>query len=137
MSLYGHLTLKGTPVRALVDTGASVSCLGYETYVANQHHWGPLEKEPRNFLAAGGKSLDLVGRTSYLPIRWGEVEGFARFIVAKDLKDPDAILGMDLLVPLKVKIDIGKGTIHAAKPAPRLMWSLALPLNIFLPPSSN
>ena len=42
-ALYGHLIINGVHVRGMLDTGASVSCIGYDLYLQHQQAWGPLD----------------------------------------------------------------------------------------------
>ena len=56
-ALFGQVTLEGVPVRGLVDTGTSLSCLGYEVYLRHQETWGPLEPYHSCVSGADGEPL--------------------------------------------------------------------------------
>ena len=41
--ITGQLTLKGIPVLGLVDTGASMTCMGFSVWWKYRAQWGPLK----------------------------------------------------------------------------------------------
>ena len=104
-AISGHILLNNVSIRGLVDTGASVSCLGLDIYLQHQHQWGPLQPYHAHVSGADGAPLPIAGRTEYLHLVWGERSGQARFIVIRGLQDPSALIGMDLMQPLGVLID--------------------------------
>ena len=113
--LFGRLHLEQVPVLGLVDTGASVSCLGWELYQQHAPTWGPLEEFPTIVRGANGGPLPIAGRTRYLQLQWGPARAWARFVIIRGLEDPSALIGMDIMAPLQVQIDT-----HTRLAAPRI-----------------
>ena len=67
--ITGQLTLEGIPILGLVDTGASVTCLGFSVWWHYHAQWGAMKQ--------------IAGRTGcqHLDTQWGEARGRASFIV--------------------------------------------------------
>ena len=68
---------------------------------------------------AHGKPLHIAGRTEHLDIQWGEARCRASFIVIVGLESPPCLIGMDIMRPLRVHIDVTKGTATPAQPDPQ------------------
>ena len=68
---------------------------------------------------AYGKPLNIAGRTEHLDIQWGEERGRASFIVIVGLESPPCLIGMDIMRPLRVHIDVTNGTATPAQPDPQ------------------
>ena len=59
--ITGQLTLEGIPVLGLVDTGASVTCLGFDIWWRYRAQWGPLRQFEGTVHGAHGKPLQIAG----------------------------------------------------------------------------
>ena len=112
--ISGQLTIEGIPVLGLVDTGASVTCLGFAIWWRYRAQWGALKQFEGTVHGAHGKPLNIAGRTEHLDIQWGEARGRARFIVIVGLESPPCLIGMDIMRPLRVHIDVTNGTVTPA-----------------------
>ena len=53
------------------------------------------------------------------PLQWGEARGRACFIVIVGLESPPCLIGMDIMRPLRVHIDVTHGTATPAQPDPQ------------------
>ena len=53
------------------------------------------------------------------PSTWGEARGRASFIVIVCLVSPPCLIGMDIMLPLRVHIDVTNGTATPAQPDPQ------------------
>ena len=69
--------------------------------------------------SAHGKPLQIAGKTQHLDIQWGEARGRASFIVIVGLESPLCLIGMDIMRPLCVHIDVTNGTATPAQPDPQ------------------
>ena len=103
----------------LVDTGASVTCLGFAIWWRYRAQWGALKPFENTVHGAHGKPLHIAGRTEHLDIQWGEARGRASFIVIVGLESPPCLIGMDIMRPLRVRIDVTAGTATPAQPDPQ------------------
>ena len=117
--ISGLLHIEGIPVEGLVDTGASVTCLGFAIWWRYRAQWGSLEPFAHTVRGAHGKPLQIAGRTQHLDIQWGEARGRASFIVIVGLESPPCLIGMDIMRPLRVRIDVTEGTATPAQPDPQ------------------
>ena len=117
--ISGLLTIEGIPVEGLVDTGASVTCLGFAIWWRYRAQWGALNPFTNTVHGAHGKPLHIAGRTEHLDIQWGEARGRASFIVIVGLESPPCLIGMDIMRPLRVRIDVTEGTATPAQPDPQ------------------
>ena len=117
--ISGQLIIEGVPVLALVDTGASVTCLGFDVWWRYRTQWGALKPYGSAVHGAHGKPLNIAGRTEHLDIQWGEPRGRASFIVIVGLESPPCLIGMDIMRPLRVRIDVMNGTATPAQPDPQ------------------
>ena len=117
--IKGQLTLEGIPILGLVDTGASVTCLGFSVWWSYRAQWGALKQFEGTVHSAHGKPLQIAARTQHLNIQWGEARGRASFIVIVGLESPPCLIGMDIMRPLRVHIDVTNGTATPAQPDPQ------------------
>ena len=115
----GLLTIEGIPVEGLVDTGASITCLGFAIWWRYRAQWGALKPFTSAVHGAHGKPLQIAGRTEHLDIQWGEARGRASFVVIIGLESPPCLIGMDIMRPLRVRIDVTEGTATPAQPDPQ------------------
>ena len=95
--ITGQLTLEGIPVLELVDTGASVTCLGFDIWWRYRAQWGPLRQFEGAVHGAHGKPLQIAGKTQHLDLQWGEARGWACFIVIVGLESPPCLIGIDIM----------------------------------------
>ena len=117
--ITGQLTLEGSPVLGLKDTGASVTCLEFSVWWRYHAQWGPLRQFEGTVHGAQGKPLQIAGKTQHLDLQWGEARGRACFIVIVGLESPLCLIGMDIMRPLRVHIDVTNGTATPAQPDPQ------------------
>ena len=117
--ISGQLSIEGIPVLGLVDTEASVTCLGFAIWWRYRSQWGALKQFEGTVHGAHGKPLNIAGRTEHLDIQWGEARGQASFIVIVGLESPPCLIGMDIMRPLRVHIDVTNGTATPAQPDPQ------------------
>ena len=117
--ISGLLSIEGIPVEGLVDTGASVTCLGFAIWWRYRPQWGELKPFTSTVHGAHGKPLHIAGRTEHLDIQWGEARGRASFIVIVGLESFPCLIGMDIMRPLRVRIDVTEGTATPAQPDPQ------------------
>ena len=68
---------------------------------------------------AHGKPLQIAGKTQHLDLQWGEARGRDCFIVIVCLESPPCLIGMDIMRPLRVHIDVTHGTATPAQPDPQ------------------
>ena len=120
--ITGQLTLEGIPVLGVVDTGASVTCLGFDIWWRYRAQWGPLRQFERVVHGAHGKPLQIAGKTQHLDLQWGEARGQACFIVIVGLESPPCLIGMDIMRPLRFHIDVTNGTATPAQPDPQTVY---------------
>ena len=113
--ITGQLTLEGIPVLGLIDTGASVTCLGFSVWWRYRAQWGPLRQFEGTVHGTHGKPLQIAGKTQHLNLQWGE----ACFIVIVGLESPSCLIGMDIMRPLRVHIDVTHRTATPAQPDPQ------------------
>ena len=117
--ITGQLTLEGIPVPSLVDTGASVTCMGFSVWWRYLAQWGPLKPFGGVVHGAHGKPLQIAGKKQHLDLQWGEARGRACFIVIIGLESSPCRIGMDIMQPLHVRIDVTNGTATPAQPDPQ------------------
>ena len=117
--ITGQLNLEGISVLGLIDTGASVTCMGFSVWWQYRTHWGPLKPFEEVIHSAHGKPLQIAGKTQHLNLHWGEARGRACFIVIIGLESPPVLIGMDIMRPLRVRIDLTNGTATPAQPDPQ------------------
>ena len=54
-----------------------------------------------------------------MDLQWGEAQGRASFVVIVGLESPPCLIGMDIMRPLRVRIDVTNGTATPAQPDPQ------------------
>ena len=118
-SISGQLIIEGVPVIGLVHTGASITCLGFDVWWRCRAQWGALKPYGNTVRRAHSKPLSIAGRTEHLDIQWGEARGRASFVVIVGLESPPCLIGMDIMRPLRVRIDVTNGTATPAQPDPQ------------------
>ena len=114
--ITGQLTLEDIPVLGFIDTGASVTCMGFSVWWQYRAQWGPL-KPFRGVVH--GKPLQIAGKTQHLDLQWGEARGRTCFIVIIGLESLPCLIGMDIMQLLHVRIDVTNGTATPAQPDPQ------------------
>ena len=87
--------------------------------VAIPHPIGSLEVFQGVVHGAHGKPLQIAGKTQHLNLQWGKARGRASFIVIIGLESPPVLIGMDIMRPLRVQIDVTNGTATPAQPDPQ------------------
>ena len=102
-----------------MDTGASITCLGFAIWWRYRAQWRALKPFTNAVHGAHGKPLQIAGRTEHLDIQWGEARGRASFVVIIGLESPPCLIGMDIMRPLRVRIDVTEGTATPAQPDPQ------------------
>ena len=117
--ITGQLTLEGILVLGLVDTGALVTCLRFSIWWRYRAQWGSLRQFEGTVHGAHGKRLQIAGKTQHLDVQWGEARGWACFVVIVGLESPPCLIGMDIMRPLRVHIEITNGTATPTQPIPQ------------------
>ena len=135
-TITGQLTLEGIPVLGLVDTGASVTCMGFSVWWRYRAQWGPLKPFGGVVQCTHGKPLQIAGKTQHLDLQWGEARGRACFIVIIGLESPPSLIGMDIMQPLRVRIDVTNGTVTPAQPDPQTIHLNAAQQQKIAPPQN-
>ena len=102
-----------------MDTGASVTCLGFSVWWLYCTQWGPLRQFEGTVHGAHGKPLQIDGKTQHLDLQWGEARGRACFIVIVGLESPPCLIRMDIMRPLRVHIDVTHGIATPAQSDPK------------------
>ena len=82
--------------------------------VALPRPMGALKQFEGTVHGAHGKPLNIAGQTEHLDIQWGEARGRASFIVIVGLESSPCLIGMDIMRPLRVHIDVTNGTATPA-----------------------
>ena len=97
--------------------------------------WGPLK--PFEVIVHGthGKPLQITWKIQHLNLQWGRARGRASFIVIIGLELPPVLIGMDIMRPLRVHIDVTCGTATPAQPDPQTIHLNASQTPI--PPASH
>ena len=67
--ITGQLTLEGIPILGLVDTGASVTCMGFDIWRRFSAQWGPLRPFEGTVHGAHSKPLQIAGKTQHLDLQ--------------------------------------------------------------------
>ena len=96
-----------------------MTCMGFFVWWRYRAQWGALKQFEGTVHGAHGKPLQIAGRTQHLDIQWGEARGRASFIVIVGLESPPCLIGMDIMRPLYVHIDVTNGTATPAQPDPQ------------------
>ena len=93
--------------------------MGFAIWWRYRAQWGALKQFGGIVHGAHSKPLNIAGRTEHLDIQWGEARGRASFIVIVGLESPPCLIGMDIMRPLRVHIDVTNGTATPAQPDPQ------------------
>ena len=117
--ITGQLTLEGIPVHGIVGTGASVTCMGFSLWWQYHAQWGPLKPFKEVVCGAHGKPLQIAVKTQHLDLQWGEARGRVCFVVIMGLESLPCLIGMDIMRPLRVRIDVTNGTATPTQPDPQ------------------
>ena len=96
-----------------------MTCMGFSIWWRYRAQWGALKQFEGTVHGAHGKPLHIAGKTHHLDIQWGEARGRASFIVIVGLESPPCLIGMDIMRPLRVHIDVTNGTATPAQPDPQ------------------
>ena len=96
-----------------------MTCLGFSIWWRYRAQWGALKQFEGTVHGAHGKHLQIAGRTQHLDIQWGEARSRASFIVIVGLESPPCLIGMDIMRPLRVHIDVTNGTATPSQPDPQ------------------
>ena len=96
-----------------------MTCLGFAVWWRYRAQWGPLRQFEGTVHGAHSKPLQISGKTQHLDLQWGEARGRACFIVILGLESPPCLIGMDIMRPLRVHIDVTNGTATPAQPDPQ------------------
>ena len=96
-----------------------MTCLGCSVWWRYRSQWGPLRHFEGTVHGAHSKPLQIAGKTQHLNLQWGEVRGRTCFIVIVGLESPPCLIGMDIMRPLCVHIDVTNGTATPAQPVPQ------------------
>ena len=130
--ITGQLNLEGIPVLGLVDTDASVTCMGFSVLWQYHTQRGPLKPFEG---VVHGKPLQIAGKIQHLNLQWGKARGRASFIVIIGLESPPVLIGMDIMRPLRVRIDVTNGTATPVQPDPQTIHFNAAQAQDLLPTS--
>ena len=114
-----QLNLEGIKVLGLIDTGALVTSMGFSVWWQYHTQWGPSKPFEGVVHGAHGKPLQIAGKTQHLNLQWGEAKGRASFIVIIGLESPPVLIGMDIMWPLRVNIDVTHVAATPAQPNPQ------------------
>ena len=93
-----------------------MTCLGSLSGGATAPNGGALKQFKGTVHGAHGKPLQIAGRTQHLNIQWGEASGRASFIVIVGLESPPCLIGLDIMRPLRVHIDVPNCIATPAQP---------------------
>ena len=91
----------------------------FSVWWQNRAQWGPLKNFEGVVHGAHGKPLQIAEKTQHLNLQWGEARGQACFIVIISLESPPVLIGMDIMLPLRVRIDVTNGTATPVQPDPQ------------------
>ena len=93
--------------------------MGFSVWWQCHTQWGPLKPFEGVVHGAHGKPLQIAGKTQHLNLQWGKARGRASFIVIIGLESPPVLIGMDIMCPLCVRIDVTNGTATPAQLDPQ------------------
>ena len=96
-----------------------MTCLGFSVWWRYRAQWGPLRQFEGTVYGTHGKPLQIAAKTQHLNLQLGEARGRACFIVIAGLESPHCLIGMDIMRPLCVHIDVTHGTATPAQPDPQ------------------
>ena len=96
-----------------------MTCMGFSIWWCYRAQWRALKQFEGTVHGAHGKPLHIAGKTQHLDIQWSEDRGRASFIVIVGLESPPCLIGMDIMRPLRVHIDVTNSTVTPAQPDPQ------------------
>ena len=96
-----------------------MTCMGFNIWWRYSAQWRALKQFEGTVHGVHGKPLQIAGKTQHLDLQWDEVRGRASFIVIVGLESPPCLIGMDIMRPLRVHIDVTNGTATPAQPDPQ------------------
>ena len=134
LPITGQLTLEGIPVLGLVDTGVSVTCIGFSVWWQYRAQWGPLKPFEGVVHGTHGKPLQIAGKTQHLNLQWGEARRRVCFIVIIGLESPPCLIRMDIMRLLRICIDVTNDTATPAQPDPQTIHLNAAQQQVPSPP---
>ena len=96
-----------------------MTCMGFSIWWRYRAQWGALKQFEGTVHSAHGKPLQIAGKTQHSDTQWGKARGRTSFIVILGLESPPCLIGMDIMRPLHVHIDVTNGTATPAQPDPQ------------------
>lgn len=117
-SIVVVLTVGGIDIRALLDTGATCTCIGAEYFEQYGAHLGPLQTHKGTVLGANDAPLDVKGETNPLVVHWRNRRAAVRTIVVRGLRNPPMIAGYDLIAALDMILRPSLGVALEPPPSP-------------------
>ena len=109
--------------------------MGFSVWWRYRSQWGPLKPFGGIVHGAHGKPLQIAGKMQHLDLPWGESRGRACFIVIIGLESPPCLIGMDIMRPLRVRIDVTNGNATPAQPDPQTIYLNAAQQQDAAPPA--
>ena len=80
---------------------------------------GPLKPFRGVVHGAYGKLLQIAGKTQHLDLQWGEARGHTCFIVNIGLESPPCLIGINIMLSLRMRINVTNGTATPTQPDPQ------------------
>jgi len=112
------ITLENVTVTALVDTGASLTCMSKEFYdTSGLHESCPLTPPQTASITGVTNTLLQVHGDTSIPVRIGDIQTTHTFCVI-DIISTDVILGVDFLTAHNAHIDFADNTLTFAVSSP-------------------
>ena len=117
--ITGQVNFEGILVHGLVDTEVSVTCMGFSVWWQYRTQWGHLKPFEGVVHGTHRKPLQIAGKTQHFNLQWGEARGRSSFIMIIGLESTLVLIGMDIMRPLRINIDVTRGTATPAQPDPQ------------------
>ena len=111
--------------------------MGFSVWWQYRTQWGPLKPFERVVHGSHGKPLQIAGKAQHLDLQWGEARGRACFIVIIRLESPPCLIGMDIMRPLHIHIDVTNGTAIPAQLDPQTINLNAAQQQVLSPPATS
>ena len=109
-TIFGHCTVNGYHVKALIDTGASVTITHTDLFARVRDGNTLLRQSERNIVGANNMPLNVVGVAETEKL-FGGASVKHDVLVCDDLAQM-LLIGVDFLKPHNCRIDFEKGTIR-------------------------
>ena len=109
-TITANINLATIEVTALIDSGATTSCCGYQWDMKNKIQIGALLPDDTTVIGVGNLPIHVTGRTQPIPLKWKGAQAAVSLLVIPTLVGTELILGMDILSLLGVKIDTQQRT---------------------------